>query len=134
MPEFRFPSTTNANLFRDVLDACQVKHDGEDDVVAYDDPDAQLTTEARFLGGYLLEPRDNSTIGVEAWTDQAAFSIRSNPPEVARGGEPVEPRGIAQAYQGGGQRGFDQPGRLLGDRAGKARSRLPARRKTRGQP
>ena len=52
MPKIRFPSRTNADLFRDVLDSAGVDHSGDDDVVEHEDDGADLRAEAGNLGGW----------------------------------------------------------------------------------
>ena len=121
----RFPSTTNANLFRDVLDAVGAKHAGEDDVVEYADAGEDIAREAEALGGRDVVA-DHSTTGVNGFLDVSAFSTRSNPPEEIRGEPAFTPRTIGQTWRGGpdGSRSI-----LEGQTEG-----FPKRRSTRSQP
>jgi hypothetical protein len=121
----RFPSTTNADLFRDLLDTAGVRHEGEDDAVEYEDRGPDLEREAQALGGW-DETAHDSTTGVNGFLDVSAFSIRSNPPAAIRGEPPFAPRTIAQTYRGApdGSRSI-----LEGQTEG-----FPRRRSTRSQP
>lgn len=127
MPKFRFPSTTNANLFRDVLDAGGVEHDGYDDVVKTNEAlPGFLDGQLEMLGGW-DEAADNSTTGVNGFLDISAFSTRSNPPAEIRGDPPIEPRGIGMTFRGGPDGSRSRLETQMGNG-------FPARRSTRGQP
>ncbi len=126
MPRMRFGSKTNADLFRDVLDSARIEHEGEDDAVEYRDAGPDLEEEARMLGGW-DETADDSTTGVNGFLDISAFSTRSNPPAVARGAEPLEPRKIGQTFRGGPDGSRSRLETTMGNG-------FPARRSTRGQP
>jgi hypothetical protein len=131
---YRFPSATNANLFRDTLDAYGVKHEGDDDLVEFDDmhDTDRIAGEATMCGGW-NEPDPRSTIGAQPFTDLQSSSIRSNPPMVARGGvepaapQPIAARGIQTQWQG-------QPDGGGISRLETQMGAFPKRRSTRGQP